>query len=55
MQIVFQDPYLSLDPHMNVREIIAEPMCVGQRLSADEVDDRVVEIAAPRVACTPTT
>ena len=44
MQIVFQDPYLSLDPHMNVREIIAEPMCVGQRLSADEVDDRVVEI-----------
>ena len=44
MQIVFQDPYLSLDPHMNVREIIAEPMCVGQHLSADEIDDRVVEI-----------
>ncbi len=44
MQIVFQDPYLSLDPHMNVREIIAEPMTVGQRLSASEIDDRVAEL-----------
>jgi oligopeptide transport system ATP-binding protein len=44
MQIVFQDPYLSLDPHMNVREILAEPMCVGRRLSAAEVDERVAEL-----------
>ncbi len=44
MQIVFQDPYLSLDPHMNVREIIAEPMSVGQHLSASEVDDRVADL-----------
>ncbi|MBS5478529.1 MAG: ABC transporter ATP-binding protein, partial [Coriobacteriia bacterium] len=44
MQIVFQDPYLSLDPHQNVREIIAEPLCVGHKYSADEIDDRVAEI-----------
>ncbi len=44
MQIVFQDPYLSLDPHMTVREIVSEPMLVDQRLSASEIDDRVVEI-----------
>jgi oligopeptide transport system ATP-binding protein len=44
MQIVFQDPYLSLDPHMTVREIVSEPMRVKQRLSPDEIDDRVAEI-----------
>ena len=44
MQIVFQDPYLSLDPHMNVRDIIAEPLCVGQHYSASEVDERVAQL-----------
>ena len=44
MQIVFQDPYLSLDPHLNVRDIIAEPMRVGHSYAPSEVDDRVAEI-----------
>ena len=44
MQIIFQDPYMSLDPHMNVRQIIAEPMRVGARLTDDEVDARVAEL-----------
>ncbi|MBR2835983.1 MAG: ABC transporter ATP-binding protein [Coriobacteriales bacterium] len=44
MQIVFQDPYLSLDPHLNVREIVSEPMRVGNKLSAAEIDDKVAEI-----------
>ncbi len=44
MQIIFQDPYMSLDPHMNVRQIIAEPMSVGAKLSGDEVDERVAEL-----------
>ena len=44
MQIIFQDPYMSLDPHMNVRQIIAEPMRVGAKLTDDEVDARVAEL-----------
>ena len=44
MQIIFQDPYMSLDPHMNVRQIIAEPMRVGARLTDDEIDTRVAEL-----------
>ena len=44
MQIIFQDPYMSLDPHMNVRQIIAEPMRVGSKLTDDEIDSRVAEL-----------
>jgi oligopeptide/dipeptide ABC transporter ATP-binding protein len=32
MQIIFQDPYSSLNPRMTVEELIAEPMIVGKTL-----------------------
>ncbi len=50
MQMIFQDPYASLNPRMTVRDIIAEPLSAGAgrhaRLSRKEVDERVVDIAA---------
>jgi oligopeptide/dipeptide ABC transporter ATP-binding protein len=43
LQIVFQDPYASLNPKMPVNDIIAEPMRVQGR-RGQEVMDRVAEL-----------
>ena len=45
MQMIFQDPYASLDPRMTVGEIIMEPMVVNQIYSTgSERKERVVEL-----------
>ena len=44
MQIIFQDPYASLNPRMTVGEIIAEPMTVHGIAEGKARDDRVREL-----------
>ncbi len=49
MQIVFQDPYASLNPRMTTRDIIAEPMRIFTKeglisLSKAEIDERVEQL-----------
>ena len=45
MQMIFQDPYASLNPRMKVRDIVAEGLKIhGLATTEKEVDDRVAEL-----------
>jgi len=41
MQIIFQDPYSSLNPRMQIRQIIAEPLLLHGLISPHEIDEKV--------------
>ena len=41
MQMIFQDPYASLNPRMTVGEIIGEPLVVHKVAAQKEIDERV--------------
>jgi ABC-type oligopeptide transport system ATPase subunit len=44
MQIIFQDPFGSLDPRMHVEEIIAEPLVIHEKISREARRTRVAEL-----------
>jgi oligopeptide/dipeptide ABC transporter ATP-binding protein len=44
MQVVFQDPYSSLNPRMRARDIVAEPLRNFENLLNSEIDARVAEL-----------
>lgn len=44
MQIIFQDPFSSLDPRMTVERLIAEPLVINHMASGQELKDRVAEL-----------
>ncbi|MDT5123846.1 MAG: peptide/nickel transport system ATP-binding protein [Acidobacteriota bacterium] len=44
MQIIFQDPYASLNPRMRVRDIVGEPLLIHGLKSKEQRRERVAEL-----------
>ena len=44
MQIIFQDPFSSLNPRMTVSEILIEPLIISGKFSREEIEKKRVEL-----------
>jgi oligopeptide/dipeptide ABC transporter ATP-binding protein len=44
MQIVFQDPFASLNPRRTIRQILSQPFELHEQLGGGEIEDRVLRL-----------
>ena len=44
MQMVFQDPYSSLDPRQSIADVVGEPLAIHTSMSRSEREQRVVQL-----------
>ncbi len=44
IQMIFQDPFSSLNPRMSVRDIIGEPLMINNGLKRKKLDEKVIDL-----------
>ncbi|SES66067.1 oligopeptide transport system ATP-binding protein [Oceanobacillus limi] len=44
IQMVFQDPYASLNPRMTAKQIVTEPLRIHEKMSKEDLDKRALEL-----------